>query len=162
MIVGYLISGLIQALALVTVACLLSRYTKDIVGRALLAVVLVGAALAYIYFAVRASEGAYWITGEIVGVAIYGTMGLLGIRRSPLWLAAGWVLHPVWDLALHYFGPGGSFAPEAYTITCLSFDLVVAGYVVVAYKLGSLGRHHRAPHAHPASAHGVDRPVGAR
>ena len=61
-------------------------------------------------------------------------MGLLGVRRSPLWLAAGWALHPLWDIALHYVGPGHAFAPETYTIACLSYDLLVAAYIVVAYR----------------------------
>ena len=66
-------------------------------------------------------------------------MGWLGLRRSPLWLAAGWALHPVWDIALHFFGPGRAFAPETYTIACLSYDLVVAGYIVAAYRFGWVG-----------------------
>jgi hypothetical protein len=138
MITGYLISGAIEALVLVAVAYVLSRFTKDVVGRSLLAAFLLVAAAVYIVFAVRAGEGAYWVAGEAVGVGIYGTMALRGLRFSPLWLAAGWAFHPVWDVALHYFGPGGSFAPASYTIPCLTFDLTVAAYVAVAYGLGSL------------------------
>lgn len=135
MIIGFLVAGTIQALVLVAVAFLLSHFTKDIVGRSLLAVFLFIAAALYIVFAVRAGEDAYWVVGELVGVAVYGGMALRGLRGSPLWLAAGWALHPLWDLGLHYFGPGGSFAPVGYTITCLSFDLLVAAYVVIAYGL---------------------------
>ncbi len=138
MIFGYLITGAVEALVLVVVAFLLSRFTRDIVGRSLLAVFLFVAAGLYIVFAARADENAYWVLGELVGVGIYGTMALRGLRYSPLWLAAGWTLHPVWDVALHYFGPGASFAPASYTITCVSFDLLVAAYVVVAYGLGAL------------------------
>jgi hypothetical protein len=133
MIVDYLVNGVIQASMLIVVAFLLSRFTRDIVGRSLLAFVLFGAAFSYILFAVQAGEGAFWVVGEVVGVGIYGTMGLLGLRGSPWWLTAGWAAHPIWDVALHYFGPGGSFAPEAYAITCLSFDLLVAAYIAVAY-----------------------------
>ncbi len=140
MIVGYLITGAVEALVLVVVAFLFSRFTKDIVGRSLLAAVLLVAALVYIVFAVRAGEGTFWVVGELVGVGSYGTMGLLGLRGSPWWLAAGWAAHPIWDVALHYFGPGGSFAPVGYTITCLSFDLLVAAYVAVAYGIRPLGR----------------------
>ena len=138
MIVGYLITGAVEALVLVVVAFLLSRFTKDIVGRSLLVAVLLVAALVYIVFAVRAGEGTFWVAGELVGVGIYGTMGLLGLRGSPWWLAAGWAAHPIWDVALHYFGPGRSFAPAGYTIPCLTFDLVVAAYVAVAYGFGML------------------------
>ena len=135
MIVGFLVNGAIQALMLVAVAFLLSRFTKDIVGRSLLAAFLFVAAGLYIVFAVRAGEDAYWVVGELVGVAVYGTMALRGLRGSAWWLAAGWALHPLWDVGLHYFGPGGSFAPVGYTITCVSFDMLVAAYVVVAYGL---------------------------
>ncbi len=135
MIVGYLVNGVIQASMFVAVAFVLSRFTRDLVGRSLLAFVLIGAAFMYMLFAVQAGEGGFWVVGELVGVGIYGSMGLLGLRGSPWWLAAGWALHPVWDVALHYFGPGGSFAPDAYAITCLSFDLLVAAYVVIAYGL---------------------------
>jgi hypothetical protein len=138
MIVGYLVSGAVEALVLVMVAFLLSRFTRDIVGRSLLVAVLFVAAALYIVFAVRAGEGTFWVVSELVGVGIYGTMGLLGLRGSPWWLAAGWAAHPIWDVALHYFGPGGSFAPESYTIPCLTFDLVVAAYVAVAYGFGLL------------------------
>jgi hypothetical protein len=139
MIVDFLVNGAIQAMVLVVVAFLLSRYTRDIVGRSLLAIVLFGAAFSYVVFAVQAGEGTFWVVGELVGVSIYGTMGLLGLRGSPWWLAAGWAAHPIWDVALHYFGPGGSFAPVAYAITCLSFDLLVAAYVAVAYGSKLLG-----------------------
>ncbi len=138
MMVGYLITGAVEALVLVVVAFLLSRFTKEIVGRSLLVAVLLVAALVYIVFAVRAGEGTFWVVGELVGVGIYGTMGLLGLRGSPWWLAAAWAAHPLWDVALHYFGPGGSFAPVGYTIPCLSFDLLVAAYVAVAYGFGLL------------------------
>jgi uncharacterized protein DUF6010 len=138
MIVGYLVSGAVEALVLVVVAFLLSRFTRDIVGRSLLVAVLFVAAALYIVFAVRAGEGTFWVVGELIGVGIYGTMGLLGLRGSPWWLAAGWAAHPIWDVVLHYFGPGGSFAPESYTITCVSFDLLVAAYVAIAYGLGLL------------------------
>lgn len=138
MITTYLVAGAIQGLVLVAVAYLLSRFTRDIVGRSLLAAFLFVAAALYIVFAVRAGEGTFWVAGELVGVGIYGIMALWGLSGSPLWLAAGWVAHPVWDVALHYFGPGGAFAPAGYTITCLSFDLMVAAYVAAVYGLGLL------------------------
>lgn len=144
MIVGFLISGAVQALVLVAVAFLLSRFTSDIVGRSLLAVFLIVAAGLYIVFAVRAGEGAYWVVGELVGLGVYGAMAVRGLRGSPWWLAAGWALHPLWDVGLHYFGPGGSFAPVGYTITCVSFDLLVAAYVAIAYGPGLPARRESA------------------
>jgi hypothetical protein len=138
-IVGLLSNGTVAAVPLIVVSFLLSRFTRDIVGRALLAIVLIIAALAYVAFAIRAGEGAFWVVGELVGVGIYGTFGLLGVRGSPMWLAAGWALHPLWDVVLHYFGPGSSFAPISYTIPCISFDLLVAVYIAITYGFGILG-----------------------
>src|SRR5215212_4787663 len=140
MIADYLVNGAIQALWPIAIAFLLSRLTRDIVGRSLLAFLLFGAAFTYIVFAVQAGEGTFWVVGELVGVAIFGGMGVLGLRGSPWWLSAGWAAHPIWDVALHYSGPGGSFAPEAYAITCVSFDLLVAAYIAIAYGLGLLTR----------------------
>ena len=138
-IVGLLLDGVVASLQLIIVSFLLSRFIRDIVGRSLLAIALLIAAAAYVAFAVGAGEGAWWVVGEFVGVGVYGAMGLLGVRGSPMWLAAGWALHPLWDVVLHYFGPGGSFAPIDYTIPCISFDLLVAVYIAIVYGSGVLG-----------------------
>ena len=135
MVLRLLIEGAIGGAQLFVVAFLLSRFVRDIAGRALLAAVLIIAAVIYVYFAAREGAGAVWLAGELVGIAIYGSMGLRGIRGSAWWLAAGWALHPVWDILLHYIGPGHSFAPETYTIPCITFDLGVAAYIAVAYGL---------------------------
>jgi len=139
MIAGLLFNGAVASLQLIIISFLLSRFIRDVVGRALLAIALIIAALAYVAFAIGAGEGALWVVGELVGVGIYGAMGLLGVRGSPMWLAAGWALHPLWDVVLHYFGPGSSFAPINYTIPCISFDLLVAVYIAIAYGSGILG-----------------------
>jgi hypothetical protein len=143
MIPELLLEGVIGGAVLSAIAFLVSRFARDVVGRAFLALFLVVAALAYVVFATREAAGPGWLAGELTGIAIYGAMGVVGVRRSPWWLAAGWALHPVWDIALHYVGPGRAFAPETYTITCLSFDLVVAGYVAVAYSLGLVDAERR-------------------
>lgn len=141
----WLINGVFQASTLIVVVWALSRWTRDIVARALLAFLLCGAALTYVYFAAKAGEGTGWVIAELAGVAVYGSLALRGLSGSPLWLAAGWALHPVWDVALHYSGPGHAFAPDAFAITCLSFDLLVATYIAVAYRYGLVGRRGRTP-----------------
>ena len=78
-----------------------------------------------------------------MGVAVFGGIGLLGLRGSLWWIVAAWALHPLWDVGLHYLGPGRSFAPETYTIACLSFDLLVAAYITIA--LGLSGGRRPAP-----------------
>ena len=135
--VGLLAEGAILAVPLIVSAFLLSRFTRDLVGRSLLVVFLFAAAGAYFGFALLAAPGPIWVLAELVQVIVFGAIALLGLRGSPWWLAGGWVLHPLWDVVLHYIGPGYSFAPITYTIPCLSFDLLVAAYIAIAY--GSIG-----------------------
>jgi hypothetical protein len=136
LIVGLLISGVAYAAIFIVVAVLLSRFSRDIVWRSFLVLFLFIAAGLYIVFAIRAGESAFWVVGELVGVAIFGGMALLSLRGSLWWLVVGWALHPLWDVGLHYLGPGRSFAPITYTIACLSFDELVAVYIAIAYGLG--------------------------
>ncbi|HEX8261013.1 MAG TPA: DUF6010 family protein [Rubrobacteraceae bacterium] len=135
MFVGLLVEGAILAVPLILIAFLLSRFIRDIIGRSLLVIFLFAAAGAYFGFALLAAPGPIWVLAELVQVIIFGAIALLGLRGSPWWLAAGWALHPLWDVVLHYVGPGHSFAPITYTIPCLSFDLLVAAYTAIAYGL---------------------------
>ena len=135
MFVGLLVEGAILAVPLILIAFLLSRFIRDIIGHSLLVVFLFAAAGAYFGFALLAAPGPIWVLAELVQVIIFGAIALLGLRGSPWWLAAGWALHPLWDVVLHYVGPGHSFAPITYTIPCLSFDLLVAAYTAIAYGL---------------------------
>ncbi len=90
---------------------------------------LIVAALIYIGFALY--QGDYqWLAVEFIGVFFYGLFVWLALNNSLLWLAVGWGLHPVWDAALHWLGPGVHIVPSWYAIACLSFDLAVAAYVV--------------------------------
>ena len=135
MFVGLLVEGAILTVPLIVVAFLLSRFTRDIFGRSLLALFLFAAAGAYFGFALLAAPSPVWTLGELAQVIVFGAMGLLGLRGSAWWLVGGWTLHPLWDVVVHYLGPGHSFAPITYTIPCLSFDLLVAAYIAIAYGL---------------------------
>lgn len=63
------------------------------------------------------------------GVAIYALFVGAAYRYSSYWLVVGWMLHPVWDLGVHWFGPGREVVDEWYAIACFSFDLFAAGYL---------------------------------
>src|SRR5918995_6531226 len=135
-----LINGAISAaVAVVVPAFLLSRFTRDIFGRSVLVIFLFIAAGAYFGFATLGRDvvdtSPIWMLVEIAQVFVFGTLALLGLRGSPYWIAAGWALHPLWDVVVHYVGPGRSFAPESWAISCVSFDLLVAVYIVIAYGL---------------------------
>ena len=120
--------GAVIGAVIVGIAFALPRFTRQ-----LLVFGIVVAAAFYVYFAVDARAGAFWLLVEVAGVGLYGAIGLIGLVGSAWWLVAGWALHPVWDLLLHYFGPGAAFAPTWYTIPCLSIDWFVAAYI--AYRI---------------------------
>lgn len=90
---------------------------------------LIVAAAIYVGFALRADDAARWLGVEAIGLLSFGAMGWLGLSGRAWWLVAGWGLHPLWDVPLHYSGAGAGIAPDWYAIACLSFDLVVAAYV---------------------------------
>jgi hypothetical protein len=129
-----LIEGAIGGAVLSLIAFLLSRFTKDITGRTLLATVLFAAAGAYFGFAVTAPVSRIWLLIELLQCIAFGTMGLIGWRGSARWLALGWALHPVWDFGVHYVGPGRDVGPWTYAVACLSCDWVVAAYIFIRYR----------------------------
>ena len=129
------IEGAIGGAIVSVIAFLLSRFIKDIVGRTLLATVLFAAAGAYFGFAFNDTTPRIWVLIELLQVVAFGALGLYGWRGSPYWLALGYALHPIWDFGVHHLGPGRDFAPLAYVISCISFDWVVALYIVIAYRL---------------------------
>ena len=142
LIVPVLINGAVFAtVAVIVPAFLLSRFTRDIIGRSVLAIFLIIAAGAYFGFATMGRDvvgsDQIWILIELAQAIVFGVLALLGLRGSPYWIAAGWALHPFWDVPLHYVGGGHSFAPESWAISCVTFDWVVAVYIVIAY--GVLG-----------------------
>ena len=133
-----LIEGAIGGFVLSVIAFLLSRFVRDIAGRTLLATVLFAAAGAYFGFAFNETTPRVWVLIELLQVVAFGVLGLYGWRGSPYWLALGYALHPLWDFGVHHFGPGRAFAPLPYVIACISFDWVVALYILIAYRLFDL------------------------
>ena len=138
-----LIEGAIGGAILSLLAFLLSRFTRDIVGRTLVATTLFAAAGAYLGFAFEEGLLRPWVLIEVLQCIAFGTLGLYGWRGSAKWLAFGWALHPIWDFGLHYLGPGRSFTPMPYAIACISFDWVVAAYIFIAYRGASLQERSR-------------------
>ena len=128
----HLVGGAVYGTIFALVAVAVPRFTRHI-----LAAVLVVAGLVYVRFALEAHTGAAWLAADLAGVGIYGYAAVRGVRGSAWWLVAGWALHPVWDVALHYAGPGRAFAPEWYTTSCLTYDLMVAGVAALAILIGT-------------------------
>ena len=139
-----LIQGAIGGAVLSLIAFLLSRFVSDVSGRTVLATGLFAAAGAYFGFAYTPGTPGIWILIELLQVVAFGTLGLYGWRGSPYWLALGYALHPLWDFGVHHVGPGRDFAPVAYVFACVSFDWIVAAYILIAYRLFDLANR-RAP-----------------
>lgn len=118
-----IVSGVISALILIVFARTRGRQGE----RRIYAIGLTVAALIYVGFALSRAGWAAWRV-ELLGLAIFGLLTIIGLRLSPLVIAAGWVGHVVWDVLLHGNGHG-SYAPEWYTIMCIGFDLFIAGYI---------------------------------
>jgi hypothetical protein len=129
-----LIEGAIGGVVLALIAFLLSKFVSDVAGRTLLATVLFAASGAYLGLAVAAPVSRIWLLIELLQAIAFGTLGLYGWRGPAKWLGLGWALHPLWDLPLHYYGPGRSFAPWTYAVACLSYDWVVAAYILIYYR----------------------------
>lgn len=132
MSLDYLAGGAVYGASLAFIAIAIPRSTRSILG-----VVLSVAALAYVPFAIAADAGAGWVAVELAGAGIFGYAALRGLRGSAWWLVAGFALHPVWDVVLHYAGPARTVAPEWYTTSCLSYDLAVAAVAAIAILVGT-------------------------
>jgi len=122
----WLVAGLVLGFIYAIYASTARAGMKTVFGTGLLV-----AALIYLFFVYRAPDPLQWAAVEAAGVAGFGLAGWAGIRGSAWWLVAGWAVHPAWDVGLHYFGPG-QFAPAWYVVLCVSFDLLVAGYIALA------------------------------
>jgi len=129
-----LIGGAVGGAVLSLIAFLLSRFSKDVVGRTVLAIGLFVAAGAYFGFAMMGSASRIWILIELLQVVAFGMLGLMGWKGSAKWLALGWALHPLWDFGVHHLGPGRTFAPLTYVFACITFDWVVAAYILTYYR----------------------------
>jgi hypothetical protein len=109
--------------------------------RKLLAGFLVAMPLVYVSRYLFASTGRaanYWLWIEVLGTLIFAALAVLGVKRSPWFLAIGMVLHGLaWDI-WHY--RNSTYIPDWYVIACLAVDLAIGAYVaarVPAYQRAS-------------------------
>lgn len=56
---------------------------------------------------------------------LFAAIAVVGIAFSAWWLAAGWMLHGVWD-ARHHAARRGAWVPSHYPMFCLTYDLGLA------------------------------------
>lgn len=63
-------------------------------------------------------------------------LGMAGVWTSPVLLAGAFLLHGLWGF-LHKFTALGDGIPEGYPAFCVSFDLVLAGFVLYMWSAGA-------------------------
>ena len=97
--------------------------------RRLFSSALLIAALIYVGFALLFGN-MRWLLIELLGVPAYFIFAFAAARFSVYWLALGWALHPLWDAPLHLMGSGTAVVPEWYAVACISFDLLLAVYIL--------------------------------
>jgi hypothetical protein len=91
LIVPVLINGAtFAAVAVIVPAFLLSRFTRDIIGRSVLVIFLVIAAGAYFGFALTGRElvgtDQIWMLVELIQAVVFGAIALLGLRAPRIGL----------------------------------------------------------------------------
>jgi hypothetical protein len=122
-------AGAVSALVTIAAArCLATRLARHRAWRGeslVYAVALIAAAGLYVIWVRGASLAD--VTRECMGLAIFTGFALIGLRRSFL-LAAGWLLHPLWDWGLHP-PPTASWLPAWFPAFCIGFDLLLAAYI---------------------------------
>lgn len=136
---------LAAAISGVIVTCLWLTRWRGLHGvifeRNLLAGFLVIMPLVYVarcLFIATGGVANYWFWVEVLGTAIFVAFAVLGVKRSPWFLAVGMVFHGLaWD-AWHY--RNSTYIPDWYVIACLAVDLSIGAYVaarVPAYQAAS-------------------------
>jgi hypothetical protein len=99
-------------------------------GRRALTVYAFGLIIAALVYLVASLSGGYKnILTEAFGAAIFSALAIFSLRRAPILLALGWLLHVGWDLSAYPLTSAGSM-PHWYRWFCAGFDLVIAGYIV--------------------------------
>jgi len=94
---------------------------------------LMAAALIYVGFAMFNGASMDWMLIELGGLAGYGLVAWIGATRFPPLVGVGWLLHVLWDIALH---PGGhpGFVPSWYPPLCLGFDVSVGIALILRFR----------------------------
>lgn len=127
-IVVQLLIGLIACGALI----FLARTLKPDRELRLYALSLVVAALVYVGFTARGATPA-WLAIELTGLLVFTLLAFFGVKVSAWILALAWAAHAAWDMFLHLL-LDVAFVPDWYPVACLSFDLLLAGYIAVRFK----------------------------
>jgi hypothetical protein len=79
-------------------------------------------------FASKGPDANSWFWIEIFGLLIFVALAVLGVKRSPWFLAIGMVLHGLaWD-SWHY--GRSTYIPDWYVVACMAVDLTLGAYLI--------------------------------
>jgi hypothetical protein len=135
----------------------LSRWSKQAPVR-VAAYALIAVAFLFVGVALRAENAKAWLPIEMTGVALFGSLGMMGLIGSPWFVVAGLALHPAWAIAFHYIGTGSEFTPGPFAVATAAFDAALALWtaycVYAAGKQGSSQAPSPAAVAAPAKSKG--------
>lgn len=97
--------------------------------RAWLAAFLVGMPVVYLlgWLGARNRTAASWSWVELLGLALFAALAVLGLKNSPWFLVIGIAGHGIaWD-SWHY--KHSAYVPDWYAVACLLVDLALGAYV---------------------------------
>lgn len=124
MTILFLVQGAVQA----ALFAMLARWAGPRHAPWMHGALLVVAGLIYVNYA-RAAGDPHGLLLESAGTLVLVAVSFAAVRRrSAGLLAAGWALHPLWDVALHSGGIG-AYAPVGYVVTCVGFDFALAALI---------------------------------
>ena len=125
----------VGALLAIGMIGLLERHRREQASYVYAAALVVAAAV-YAAFSMNAGPG-MWVLIELSGVVVFGTVAVLGFRKSMAILAAGWTLHVGWDI-MHEIVDSDSFVPGWYPLLSVAFDLVVGLHLFRTWRRRAL------------------------
>jgi hypothetical protein len=112
--------------------CALTSLLSEHAAFGFLAILLGGIAAVYLGFALQ--DGRIRALGiECAGMVVFAAAAVIALSEdSPELLAAGYLGHGLWDAVHHRRGLDTSM-PWWYVPLCLSYDTVVAAYILLRF-----------------------------
>lgn len=111
-----IVSGIFVATALTMVGLADRRWPY--------ALVIVLGGLAYPLVQSLGSSTEFWGSTWYISIAMFSIIALLGLFRSPWWIAAGLILHGLFDLAIGSAGSAAAVGPF-YSPWCAGLDFTL-------------------------------------
>lgn len=125
MSISILLLGLLTA-AVIAGAIELLRLDKLTAG----SLILTGIGFIYVGFA--GNDTSLLIVNGTQAMVIW-LLAYGGLRKNPMLIPLGLLLHAAWDLGYHYL-VAGTRIPEGYELYCVVVDLVLAGYFYFCFS----------------------------